>query len=439
MVNSLYNACEVTLRRDQAPKHPDFALASLGFSSLAGSPEPLGVCAVIDGHKKPTKGPTDTGRRDAYHAYGSSIAVRSLQRRARVSRSSADLRDCPAIVRVQINFMHISSDRYTALETAAAPGAVHDSSMAYESELARSMLSQNALNRALRHGLFVVGDSAYKLSPFLLKAYSINPRHAGASLVEQHVFNLIVTRVRQKAEHINAHIDSRWKAWDIDGRYCEADWNTRTGKLAVWLHNFAITWQAEHAPAQWQLEQKARVAALARDHPSGLPTCVLPAVDYERALRDDAYCHDAGVRMRDAFARHWTSLMGDQVLILSTGASMHAMWRAAAGRVGMSAPSARVLRSSEEYIGGTWICDPTGLAAAHATDVATFNALVHADQAAAAREAARLDALAAESSARDASQMPSFDRMIRAARATRPDGAASASSVTQENSAATAT
>lgn len=79
MVNSVYNACELTIRIDQIPTRADFAQASLGFSSLAGAPEPLGVCAVIDGHKKRTKWPTDTGRRDAYHAYGSSMSASCLK------------------------------------------------------------------------------------------------------------------------------------------------------------------------------------------------------------------------------------------------------------------------------------------------------------------------------------------------------------------------
>lgn len=215
--------------------------------------------------------------------------------------------------------MHTSTDTYTALETSAGPGAVHDSVLACESELARSMFAETAARRALSHGLFLGGDSAYRLSPFLLKAYSISPRHSGASLVEQHVFNIIITRVRQKAEHINANTDSRWQAWETDGRFCGADWNTKLGTLGVWLRNFAITWQRDNEPAAWQAEQKAHVAALARDHASGLPSCELPTVDDERAARDDVYCNRAGVKMRDAFALHWTALVGDQVLIVSTG------------------------------------------------------------------------------------------------------------------------
>jgi len=73
---SIYDACTETIARDCKPTKAAYIDAAHGFAALAGSPEPLGICGVIDGHKRLSQAPTDPEIRAGFFAYGSKAAVR---------------------------------------------------------------------------------------------------------------------------------------------------------------------------------------------------------------------------------------------------------------------------------------------------------------------------------------------------------------------------
>jgi len=210
--------------------------------------------------------------------------------------------------------------------------------------------------RLIPDGMFLIGDSAYSLSPWLLKAYQqIDPTYAGASTVEQLVFNLVATRVRQKAEHINAHIQARFKSWGRDYRFCPLEWNYMCADLTVHLHNFAQRWHAEKEPLPYQTERQHKIAGIAARFPSAAPQFVMPTVDYARAATDAAYRSMAGKNVRDAVAKAWTRLFGAEVLVASSGGCLHALWKRSAGAIGFDGlPPAAACRKAQLFVDGVW-------------------------------------------------------------------------------------
>jgi hypothetical protein len=161
---------------------------------------------------------------------GTHLAILPVIRRKMyyVDRKSHTTINMHAVVSARRKFIHFD---------AGWPGSVHDARVFVNSDLGTSLTSPSPSQRVVPDGHFILADSAYPLTPFILTPYD------KVTTPEQASYNAAHARTRVVVECVFGIFKRKWQLFG-HARF-SALWTARLAKIAAALQNLDVDMRTE--------------------------------------------------------------------------------------------------------------------------------------------------------------------------------------------------